>query len=307
MSANSTTTLPQTNGIFGKHHFLMRRLHSLSGIVPVGLFVCMHLFTNAQMIWHSIRGVNPETGSSFFQHEVDFIHAIPALEIIEWTLWLSIAFHAILGFVYIFGAKWNNKNYKHEANTRYTLQRITGMIAIVFIFLHVATLRWRWDIFGWFTPFYANGGVTADGAHIGMGHGKDVPMSLPYTAYALQISWIVVAFYVIGAGSAIFHWANGLWTSAITWGVTITPAAQKRWGGVCWLVGIALTFAMAAAIVGAMTYNFDDMTPDQRQVFERTVPKAQQFFDSKGSNVTYPSTTVPAPTGSEIEVDIEVR
>jgi len=36
--------------ILDKCHFLPRRLHSLSGIVPVGLFVLMHLFTNFQLI-----------------------------------------------------------------------------------------------------------------------------------------------------------------------------------------------------------------------------------------------------------------
>jgi len=72
-------------------HFLLRRLHSLSGLVPVGLFLCFHLFTNFQILWPSA-----------FQHEVEFIHDMPALFYIEVTLWLSIGFHAALGLYYTF-------------------------------------------------------------------------------------------------------------------------------------------------------------------------------------------------------------
>ena len=296
--SDSTVALSEPKSLFGKYHFLLRRLHSLSGIIPIGLFVCVHLFTNAQMILNTLRGPNPETGESFFQHEVNFIHAMPALELIEYALWASIAFHAVLGFVYIFNSKWNTTHYKYEANYRYTLQRLTGIIAIIFIFFHIATLRWRIDFFGWFTPFYAHGGYTPEGERIAMGELGSVPMSLPYTAYALQISWIVGVFYVIGVLAAIFHWANGLWTAAITWGLTITPASQKRWGGVCWALGIFLTLAMTAALVATYTYNFnDDMTADQKAVFVRVVPEAQaqRFLGADATPEKYP---LPAATTS---------
>mgnify|MGYP001953741614 CR=1 FL=1 len=150
----NSATATSGGGPLAKHHFLLRRLHSLSGILPVGVFVIMHLLTNSQMIWGQATG---EHGGSVFQHEVDFIHSLPALEIIEITLWLSIGFHAVLGLYYTFTGKQNVKHYAYKDNWRYTLQRITGMIAIFFIFLHIATLRWRWDMFGWFTPFYAHG------------------------------------------------------------------------------------------------------------------------------------------------------
>ena len=290
--SDSTVALAEPKSMFGKYHFLLRRLHSLSGIIPIGLFVCVHLFTNAQMIMHTLFGADPATGESNFQHEVNFIHSMPALELIEYALWASIAFHAVLGVFYIFNAKWNTTHYKYEANYRYTLQRLTGIIAIVFIFLHIATLRWRWDIGGfWYTPFWAHGGFTlADGTKIGMGDMEHVPMSLPYTAYALQFSWIIVVFYVIGVLAAIFHWANGLWTAAITWGLTLTPTSQKRWGGVCWALGIALTLAMTAALIGAMTYNFKEMSVEQKTVFSHVLPEAQvtKFLGEGVSKADFP-------------------
>jgi len=256
-----------------RYHFLLRRLHSLSGILPVGLFVIMHLFTNAQMIWGQKDG---SSGESIFQHEVDFIHSMPALLFIEIALWSSIGFHAVLGFWYTFTGKHNVKHYKYKDNWRYTLQRITGILALIFIFLHIATLRWRWDIFGWYTPFWAHGGVV-DGAVIG----KDVPMSIPFTAYALQ-SWDVIFLYFIGVMSVVYHWANGLWTAAISWGITTSEAAMRRWGYACLGLFVALTVFFLAAMYGALTYNVDtDTTNDQKVVLALSISdeeKAQSLL-----------------------------
>ncbi|MEM7627245.1 MAG: hypothetical protein AAF333_16740 [Planctomycetota bacterium] len=248
-----------------KHHFLLRRLHSLSGILPIGVFVMVHLFTNMQMIW----GQDSTTGEGAFQHEVNFIHSMPYLLFIEISLWGAIGFHAVLGLWYTFTGKGNVKNYSYGSNIRYTLQRVTGIIALVFIFLHIATLRWRWDIFGWFTPFYGEGYQASGAVEGGIpAHLADVPMSLPLTAYALQISWLVVALYVIGTLSAVYHWANGLWTAAITWGLTISTQSMRRWGYVCVGVFVALTVFFSVAIVAALTFDLENgMTPEQTEVF----------------------------------------
>lgn len=251
-----------------RHHFLLRRLHSLSGILPVGVFVIMHLFTNAQMIWGQEPG--PE-GMSDFQHEVDFIHSLPALLFVEIALWGSIGFHAALGFWYTFTGKNNVKSYKYKGNYRYVLQRVTGILALVFIFLHIATLRWRWDIFGWFTPFWAHGGMVG-----GEMVGEDVPMSMPYTAYALQTGLIVVLFYLVGVMSVVYHWSNGLWTAAISWGITTSEAAMKRWGQACAGLFVALTVFFLAAMAGAINYSpYDDTTDDQKVVLALSIKNAE--------------------------------
>jgi len=64
----------------------------------------------------------------------------------------------------------------------------------------------------------------------------------------------VMALYLLGIWSAVFHWANGLWTSAIAWGVTSTESSQKRWGHVCCAFGCGMlvvgTVAWAAFAFG---------------------------------------------------------
>ncbi|MEE9405178.1 MAG: hypothetical protein V3V20_09815 [Algisphaera sp.] len=261
-----------SSSLLEKNHFILRRLHSLSGILPIGLFVIAHLFTNAQMIW----GQDATTGEGTFQHEVNFIHSLPALFIIEWSLWGAIGFHAILGFWYTFTGKHNVTRYSYADNVRYVMQRLTGVIALVFIFLHIATLRWRWDLFGWFTPFYGEGYQAPGVPHAF----HDVPMSLPLTAYALQFSWFVVVVYAVGVTASVYHWCNGLWTAAISWGLTITTASMKRWGFVCAGLFIALMTFFAAAMLGALKFDLGhDMSPEQMEVFELIVENPRVPLD----------------------------
>ena len=239
--SKSCTTEPC---VLAKNHFLLRRLHSLSGIVPVGVFCIVHLFTNFQILLQQFPSVRQFFGEAdIFQHEVDFIHSLPALLFVEIGLWSAIGFHAILGIAYTLQGKSNTSSYKYEKNYRYTLQRVTGIIALIFIFLHVATLRWRWNLGGWFTPFYAHGP-------------NGEPLVTATTAYALQASWLVSAFYLVGALGVVYHWANGLWTAAITWGITISEKGQQRWGQLCAGLGVALAIFTVGAVIGANMYEF---------------------------------------------------
>lgn len=231
----ATAPAASSQSFLEKHHFLLRRLHSLSGIVPVGMFTITHLFTNFQL---ALVGIIPGA----FQDEVDFIHKLPALLFVELGLWGGIGFHAALGIVYAVGSKPNTKSYPYGDNWRYTLQRTTGYIALIFIFLHIATLRWRWNLFGWYTPF-------------------DPHKAVESTAIALQHAWWVALLYLVGALSVVFHWCNGLWTAAITWGLTISVNAQKRWGYVCAGLGVALAIFTLGGIGGALKYDLSTIAP----------------------------------------------
>ncbi|MEM6552407.1 MAG: succinate dehydrogenase [Planctomycetota bacterium] len=253
-AAGSSPRLPKPAALMGKgmlaeHHFILRRLHSLTGIMPVGVFLLFHLFTNMQMALAELTGE-----LHYFQDEVDFIHSLPALIFLEvFGLWLPIAFHAGLGIVYMLSGKNNFYSYQYGGNLRYSLQRWTAWIALIFIFYHISTLRWRWTWFGLIdTPFVARGL-------------NDEPLAQASTALALQAGlfdgWLITAFYLLGGLAAVYHWSNGLWTAAITWGLTITQKAMKRWGMVCAGMGVALSIFTVAAVWGARYY---DVTDEER-------------------------------------------
>jgi len=234
------------------HHFLLRRLHSLSGIVPVGVFLIMHLTTNSTIAWGGLNSRAHAEGwmnraIATFQHEVEFINNMPLLLIIEITLWVSIAFHSILGVYYATTGSPNNAHYRYGGNARYTLQRLTGYFGIFFIFYHVATLRWGWS---WLVPGgtewsheYAASTLAAalQGGTEGFG------------GWGLAVS----IFYFVGVSALVFHFANGLWTAAITWGITVSRAAQKRWGYACAGLGAVLMIMAWVSVVGFATLDYD--------------------------------------------------
>ena len=37
----------------------------------------------------------------------------------------------------------------------------------------------------------------------------------------------MIAFYVVGVISTVFHFANGLWSFSVSWGITVSPSSQK--------------------------------------------------------------------------------
>jgi len=234
-----------------RHHFMFRRLHSLSGIVPIGVFLLFHLTTNSSIVWGAInKGHHEEgvhAGAATFQHEVNFIHNLPALILIEiFVLWLPIAFHAGFGIYYAVSGRSNTRHYRHAGNIRYALQRLTAWVGLLFLLYHVGTLRWGFSrlIPGhmeWEAQYAAS---TMAAALQGSAEGMTV------------WGWLVVAFYAVGVTSLVYHLANGLWTAAITWGVTISEAAQRRWGYVCAAIGAGLMAAGWTAIIGFATLDY---------------------------------------------------
>lgn len=253
-------------GFFDKHHFLLRRLHSLTGIVPIGVFLIAHLVTNSSLAWgkFALRGKGDdlnvsEGGVKYFQHEVTWINEqVPHLLLIEITLWVSIAFHSLLGIYYATTGKSNTTRYAHMDNWRYTLQRWSGYFGIAFIFYHVATLRWGWAFLvpegtQWSHHFSAS---TLAAALQGSTEG--------WTAMGVAVS----LFYLIGVSLLVFHFANGLWTAAITWGITISDAAQKRWGLACAGLGAGLMLASWSALGGALLIDYDEALEVERALIE---------------------------------------
>lgn len=234
---------------YERNYFLIRRLHSLSGIVPIGVFLVVHLVTNSSLVWGK-WGLRSEGagytvadgGVAYFQKEVRWINeGVPHLWLIELTLWGAIAFHSIFGVVIAMSGKSNTARYAYQGNWRYTLQRISGYVGIFFIFYHVATLRWGWTFLVPGGTLWSHNFATSTLAAALRG-GED------FTPAGVLVS----LFYFVGITLLIFHFANGLWTAAITWGLTISQQAQRRWGVVCAGLGAGLMLAGWAALGAAL-------------------------------------------------------
>ena len=222
------TKSESTPSFVTRNQFLIYRLFSLSGLVPVGAFLVVHLLTNA-----SVLG-----GPGAFQSRVDLIHSLgPLLVPIEWAfIFLPMLFHATVGFAIIAGGLPNVGSYPYAGNVRYTLQRATAMIVFAFIIWHLIQLHWM-------------------GAPLGGGR-FDPHRASSSAAVVLQPA-IVGILYAIGIVSAVFHLSNGLWTLGITWGLWTSPAAMRRASWVSIVVGVLLGGVGLGALSGMRNVNVE--------------------------------------------------
>jgi len=215
-----------------------------------------------------------------FQHEVNFIYTLPALVLIEWgVLFLPILFHAVLGVWFASSGKSNVNRYVYQDNWRYSLQRISGYIGVLFIFMHITSLRFGWSYAGLMPSFDHHAASSSTAAHF-QSKGLLIPL-----------------FYLVCVLSLVFHFANGLWTAAITWGLTISESAQRRWGVVCAGLGVALMVAAWSALGAAWVADYDDA----RRVEEKLIVEKHGEDKLRELTEKYPAkTTEPDPSLSAL-------
>ncbi len=173
-------------------YFALKRLHSLSGVVPIAGFVMFHLFENSESVM----------GAARFNETVHTIRGLPYLYLLEVGLLGPILFHALLGVYLVTKGRFNAAQYSNRASWMYALQRWTGMILLFFIAYHVYTTRFAGiasdQMFQYLAGKYANPAISA--------------------------------FYVLGILSAAFHLANGLWGFVVAWGfVTGEKSMDMAW------------------------------------------------------------------------------
>jgi len=203
--------------------FLLRRLHSLTGLV-FGGYLVVHLLVNATIA----------QGGSVYQTQVDKIHALPFLPVIEWTfIYLPIIFHTIYGLWIIVTGQPNVSYYPYAKNWFYVLQRTSAIVIVLFMVFHVLSLKY--GVFGEGLSFDARGrALETVGTHLD------------------QSNFITGVVYPIGILASCFHLANGFWTAAITWGLTVSAGAQRRWGYVCFgLFVVTFVAGIVALVAGA--------------------------------------------------------
>lgn len=181
--------------------FFLRRLHSLTGIIPVGAFLFEHiLISNATAI----------SGPEAYAKQVAFLGGLPLVFGLElFGIWLPIAFHGLYGFYIWYRGEGNAMTYPWSGNWMYTAQRWTGGIAFIYIGWHVWTMRFS---------------------------GIDLHM-YPLASFGKVqeelYQWPLFLFYVVGLIAASWHFAYGIWLFCAKWGITSGEVARKRFLIVC--------------------------------------------------------------------------
>lgn len=192
--------------------FYWRRLHSLLGLIPVGLFVTMHLFIN----------FSATNGAESFNKASETMESLPFLPILEWVvIYIPLMFHAFYGVYIAFTAKSNLKRFGTTRNWFFMLQRLTGIFLVVFIAWHIWQTRLQKAI--------------AD-AEVNYDMMADI-VSNP----------AMLAFYIVGILAATFHLSNGIWSFLVSWGITQSPKSQKvaTWVTMIFFVLLSVVGVMA--------------------------------------------------------------
>jgi succinate dehydrogenase / fumarate reductase, cytochrome b subunit len=249
---NITAMSVSSLDFFRKNEFLIRRLHSLTGLIPVGAYMVVHLLVNASLL----------NGPATFQSNVNSIHALGLmLPLVEWFfILLPLIFHAAIGVWIIRTGKSNHENYRFVNNWRYTLQRWSGMIAIVFIFLHISHLH------GWFhNPWWLHNVAEPLGMAQFRAYNAASTLGQAMTGFV----WPVL--YFVGILASVFHLANGIWTMGITWGVWVSPNAQRRATYVCGLGGFVLLLVGMTALTATLRIDVEEARRIEDAMYEARV------------------------------------
>ena len=248
------------------HSFFWRKLHSLTGIVPIGAFLVEHIISNWEIV----------NGPLAYAQQVKFLNALPLVRVLEWVfIFIPLAYHAGYGVFITFRGRSNANVYPWAGNWAYIAQRVTGLIALAYIIQHVYRQRFA--------------GVSLP-EHPGLAYAK---VQFEFISHP----WMI-AVYAIAMVATCWHFAYGVWLFGAKWGITPGDNARKKSAWACGAVGTALCAMGLVSIFWvayALPYSPVDVMPAQPAgvvLPAPTTPAASQY-PQQGAPIEYDSTGQP--------------
>ena len=180
--------------------YLWHKLHSLSGIIPIGAFLVEHIVSNFETF----------NGPVAYAKQVQFLNSLPLVRVLEICfIFIPLTFHALYGVFIAFRGRVSVNVYPWAGNFGYVMQRVTGLIAFAYIIQHVARQRF-----------------------MGVSLPENPAMAFHKVQVELSNPWML-AIYVIAMIATCWHFAYGIWLFAAKWGITPGNVARKRSGYAC--------------------------------------------------------------------------
>jgi len=231
----STETASATTATASSHKaWVAKRIHSFVGIVPLGIYVILHL----------ARNVSALAGPEAFDAAIRASWHKPINYL--WTallVYLPLAYHSIYGIILTARAeKTNFFKYPNFENLRYVFQRLSALGMLGFLFAHIFLTRIQVSM-GWLQ----SADVNPDG-------------QVTYSYFATHMTdWSKGTAIVYGLGilATAYHLANGVTTFCISWGITTGKNAMKKADIFALLFGLLLLGLGYATIVGFFLYPFE--------------------------------------------------
>ena len=145
------------------------------------------------------------------------------------SVYIPLLFHSLLGVILVFENKVQ-PSYTYFSHLLYWLQRISGIGVLLFIIAHVWNAKLGpWIAGTWGTHF----------EHLSSGFADP------------ETGMLTKTVYLLGVLGAVFHFAYGLNTFCMTWGIALTPTSQKgvrSFSILVFIILIASAFYALAAI-----------------------------------------------------------
>ena len=184
-----------------RENFFLHKLHSLTGVVPVGFYMVQHLTLNS----FSLAGPEKFNSIGAWFGAIPF-HLFIILEAV--AIWIPLLFHSIYGMFITNRSQPNflTTKYKWSQNRQYTIQRWSGVLIFFFLIYHVSS-----------TTIYKY--VVGD---------HRVVEFAAWNAKLTSLYGFIALVYMVGIAASSYHLAYGLWNFAIRWGIAISEKAQHR-------------------------------------------------------------------------------
>lgn len=201
-------TMPQPQFVTSNvsSHFVLTRLFSLTGVLPLAYFFLHFLYLSVQIFG----------GTQNYDQAIWRWQSSPFAFFSEvFLIYLPLAFHTLYGLALLFEGRSNVHAHPHFANWRYLAQRFTALVALFFLVYHLYVTRWL--------PYELQAQVSTN-----------------WMIDVLSQQW-VVALYIVGIISVSFHLFNGLWNFLINWGITVSRHSQK----ISLILNMALCFLVS--------------------------------------------------------------
>jgi succinate dehydrogenase / fumarate reductase cytochrome b subunit len=204
--------------------FILRKLHQVTGIVPLGVFYFVHIYTNSTAM----------SGARVFNEHVQDIHNMPYLLFIEILgIFVPLLYHSVYGIIISRETRINVGHYSYARNWFYLVQRISGVFLFFFLIFHILNFR-----FGMIPGL----NTTPVAGHA----------NLAFNIVANEFhSDIIFFIYVLGVVATAWHLAYGIFLFAVDWGIVIGEKAQKV--ALCACIGLAV-FLGAVGINAAAAF-----------------------------------------------------
>jgi len=228
------------------HSFFWRRLHSLSGIIPVGAFLLEHFISNAFAT----------NGPYAYADQVKFLSGLPFVLFLEvFGIYIPLLYHSLYGFYIWFRGESNVTDYPWAGNFMYSAQRWTGAIAFIYMGWHTYTMRFS-------------------GIHLL----TDNQAAFHKVQMELQNPW-AAAFYAVGIIAASWHFGYGLYLFCSKWGITVSEKSRRAMRYVSLVIAIAFIavgMATLSAFFRPQWKNTPAQLPPRPATFQTGTPGGPQ-------------------------------